>query len=116
MPGVRRRRSWSTAVHKAIAGEIDRAPATIQPYVSSWMSLPQESYRPSPASRRFSPGRAISTFAWLLGLALTAYLVRRIGTATIGHAFQRVGARFFWVVAAYAAATAAGAIPWALLL
>ncbi len=60
--------------------------------------------------------RALSTFAWLLGLVLTAYLVRRIGAATIGHALQRVGARFFWLVAAYAAATAAGAIPWALLL
>jgi uncharacterized membrane protein YbhN (UPF0104 family) len=80
------------------------------------MPLPQESHRaPSPASRRVL-GKALSAFAWLLGLALTAYLVHRIGAATIGHALQRVGARFFWVVAAYAAATAAGAIPWALLL
>ncbi len=74
--------------------------------------------RSSSASRSVSrsASRSISTLAWLLGLALTAYLVRRVGAATIGHALARVGARFVWLVAAYAAATAVAAIPWALLL
>ncbi len=58
----------------------------------------------------------MSTFAWLLGLVLTGYLIRRVGAASIGHALERVGARFVWLVAAYAAATAVAAIPWALLL
>jgi len=68
----------------------------------------------SPAPRARS--RGISTIAWLLGLVLTAYLIRRVGAAAIAQALQRVGARFFWLVAAYAAATAVAAIPWALLL
>ncbi len=66
--------------------------------------------RPSFASR------SVSWLAWLLGLALTVYLVRRIGVAPIGRALGRVGPRFLWILAAYGVATAVGAIPWALLL
>jgi uncharacterized membrane protein YbhN (UPF0104 family) len=51
-----------------------------------------------------------------MGVALTAYMVRKIGAASIAHALGRVGARFVWIIAAYAAATAVAAIPWALLL
>jgi hypothetical protein len=54
--------------------------------------------------------------AWLLGLGVTAFLIRRVGPAAIVHALARVGPRFIWIVIAYAAATAVGAIPWGLLL
>ncbi len=54
--------------------------------------------------------------AWLLGLGVTAFLIRRVGPAAIVHALGRVGPRFIWIVIAYAAATAVGAIPWGLLL
>jgi uncharacterized membrane protein YbhN (UPF0104 family) len=79
------------------------------------MPLPEETARrPRSAPRTFS--RGVSTIAWLLGVVLTVYLVRRVGVASVAHALERVGARFVWLVAAYAAATAVAAIPWALLL
>jgi uncharacterized membrane protein YbhN (UPF0104 family) len=79
------------------------------------MPLPKETAtRSSPASPSFS--RSISAIAWVFGVVLTGYLVHRVGAASIAHALERVGSRFVWLVAAYAAATAVGAIPWALLL
>jgi uncharacterized membrane protein YbhN (UPF0104 family) len=52
----------------------------------------------------------------LLGLILTVLLVHRVGPHAMGAALFRVGPGFGWIVAAYAVATAVGAIPWALLI
>lgn len=63
-----------------------------------------------------SASKIVRWLAWSVGLGLTVFLIHRVGLRAIGHAMGRVGVRFVWILAAYAAATAVNAIPWGLLL
>jgi uncharacterized membrane protein YbhN (UPF0104 family) len=52
----------------------------------------------------------------LVGGALAALLVHRVGIGALRSALSRVGPEFVWMVVAYGAATAVSALPWGMLI
>ncbi|HVK83209.1 MAG TPA: lysylphosphatidylglycerol synthase transmembrane domain-containing protein [Kofleriaceae bacterium] len=62
------------------------------------------------------PWRLVKIVALLGGLLLTAALVARLGPHTISAELADAGPRSLWLLAAYAAGTTLGALPWHVLL
>jgi len=59
---------------------------------------------------------ALRLLAWTAGLGLVALLIWRTGPRLIARQLVDVGPRFLWLVGAYFAGTALGALPWRWLL
>jgi hypothetical protein len=64
--------------------------------------------------RRIIP--ALRLAGLLLGVALVALLVHRLGTEALRSELSRVGPGFLWLPVAYALATAVSAVPWGVLM